>query len=284
MEEPVIEARSLGKYYRVYSGGMEKWMDLLLPGNYGTNFWALRKISFQVRAGETLGLVGLNGSGKSTLCDLIAGVSRPGMGALRVRGKTSMIAVSAGLNLNLTGIENIEMKGLLIGMKLRQIRQLTPQIIAFSGLENFIRQPVRTYSSGMRARLAFAIAINVDPDVLVIDEGLSVGDNTFVDRCMERIKQFQMDGKTMVMTSHSTDQIKRFCKRLIWLENGEIRMDGGTDEVGRSYSEFLQWYKRLSEQEKTAYSRNAYEIRCRRARGERLQHGAGDAGGRRLRF
>ena len=284
MEEPVIEARSLGKYYRVYSGNAEKWMDLLLPGNHGTNFWALRKASFQVRAGEAVGLVGLNGSGKSTLCDLIAGVSRPGTGSLRVKGKTSMIAVSAGLNLNLTGIENIEMKGLLIGMKLRQIRQLMPQIIAFSSLEHFIRQPVRTYSSGMRARLAFAIAINVDPDILVIDEGLSVGDNTFVDRCLNRIAEFQQEGKAMVMTSHSTDQLKKFCKRLIWLENGEIRMDAGTDEVSRSYSEFLQWHRQLSEQEKTAYARNAYEIRCRRARGERLQRSVGDAGGKRLRF
>ena len=263
MAEAVIEAKSLGKYYRIYRNGAEKWMDLLLPGNYGMNFWALRNISLQIFAGESVGLIGLNGSGKSTLSNLIAGVSRPGAGSLRVRGRTSMIAVSAGLNPQLTGIENIEMKGLLIGLSLRQIRELTPKIIEYSGIEHFIRQPARTYSSGMRSRLAFAISIHVNPDVLVIDEGLTVGDNTFVDRCLESMDAFRRDGKTMVMTSHSGDQIRRFCDRLIWLEHGEIRMDGSAEEVLREYAGFQNRYKSLSDEERKRYADKSYRDRCR---------------------
>ena len=263
MAEAVIEAKSLGKYYRIYRNGAEKWMDLLLPGNYGMNFWALRNISLQIFAGESVGLIGLNGSGKSTLSNLIAGVSRPGAGSLRVRGRTSMIAVSAGLNPQLTGIENIEMKGLLIGLSLRQIRELTPKIIEYSGIRHFIRQPARTYSSGMRSRLAFAISIHINPDILVIDEGLSVGDNTFVERCLESIEAFRRDGKTIVMTSHSGDQLRRFCDRLIWLDRGEIRMDGSANEILRKYADFQRYYKRLSDQERAQYEEKIFYDRCR---------------------
>ena len=281
MVDAVIEAKSLGKYYRIYRGGIEKWMDLLLPSNHGINFWALRKLSFQVSAGETVGLVGLNGSGKSTLSNLIAGVSRPSIGTLRVNGRTSMIAVSAGLNSQLTGVENIEMKGLLIGLSRRQIRTLMPRIIEYSGIERFIRQPVRTYSSGMRSRLAFAISINVDPDILVVDEGLSVGDSTFVDRCLESVQNFKQNGKTMVMTSHSGGQIQRFCDRLIWMECGEIRMDGPTDEVMQAYQEFQRWYKQLSDVDRAKYAEQTYSLRCQNSRGERLLRG-GENGGKRL--
>ena len=281
MADIAIESQSMGKYYRIYAGNMEKWLDLLLPGNHGTNFWALRKLSFRINAGEAVGLIGLNGSGKSTLSNLIAGVSRPSIGTLRVKGRVSIIAVNAGLNSQLTGLENIEMKGLLIGLTRRQIRALTPRIIEYSGIERFIRQPVRTYSSGMRSRLAFAISINVNPDILVIDEGLSVGDNTFVDRCLESIQDFKRNGKTMVMTSHSGGQIQCFCDRLIWMECGEIRMDGTPEEVLAAYEEFQKWYKRLSAPERAQYAEQTYAARCQNSRGERLLRG-GDNGGKRL--
>lgn len=272
MSDTVIEARSLGKYYRIYRNGAEKWMDLLLPGNHGLNFWALREISFQMSVGEAVGLIGLNGSGKSTLSNLIAGISRPSAGTLRVKGRSSMIALSAGLNPQLTGLENIEMKGLLIGLNRRQIHAITPEIIAYSRLGQFIRQPVRTYSSGMRSRLAFAVSIHVDPDILVVDEGFSAGDSTFMEQCLESVEEFKRKGKTMIMTSHSGEQIKRFCDRLIWLERGEIRMSGGLDEVTKEYAEFCRWYKRLSEQERMQYENGNYRARCQNSRSERVRH------------
>lgn len=263
MERIAIEANEVGKRYRIYPRNLERWMDFLLPGERGRNFWALKKVSFQVRMGEFVGLIGLNGSGKSTLSNLIAGVSRPSVGSLRVTGDAAMIAINVGLNAQLTGMENIEMKGLLIGLNHKQIRALAPEIIDFSGIREFIAQPVKTYSSGMRARLAFSIAINVNPQILVIDEGLTVGDSTFTDKCLARIESFQKEGKTLIMTSHSAQQIKNFCKRLIWLDNGEIRMDGDSAHVMQKYAQYLKWHKTLTNEEKAERAREQYAARCR---------------------
>ena len=262
MEDIIIRAIDAGKYYQMYAKSWEKWADLFLPGRRGFRFWALRNISLSIRSGETVGLIGLNGSGKSTLSNLIAGVARPSAGVLRVTGNAAMIAVSAGLNASLTGMENIEMKGLLIGMSRKQIQRLKPEIIEFSGIGNFIDQPVKTYSSGMRARLAFSIAIHIDPDILVVDEGLTVGDSTFTDRCLAYVEQFQEKGKSLVMVSHSAAQIQQFCKRLIWLDNGEIRMDGDRDAVIKEYAGYLKWYKTLTNSEKAAYASAQYVARC----------------------
>lgn len=277
MERTVIEARDLRKDYRMYRDAREKWMDLLLPGHWGQDFSALRGITFEIRAGEAVGIVGRNGSGKTTLSDLIAGVSRPSGGVLRTEGSAAMIAVNAGLSGGLTGAENIELKGLLLGMDRERIRELAPKVVEFADIGEFMDQPVKTYSSGMRARLAFAISINIDPDILVIDEGLSVGDSTFVDRCLERIRRFREDGKTMVFTSHSTAQLREFCDRLLWLEAGELKMDGGQADVMREYGAFLRWFKALSPEEQREYTARRQREQFSRA-GEAQDTGSASAG------
>ena len=263
--ETVIEASNLYKMYTLYSNRAEKWADLLLPGQWGIRFEALQFLDFQVKSGEAAGFVGLNGSGKTTLCNLIAGVSRPSSGRLEIKGKAAMIAVGAGMQLQLTGLENIKLKCLLMGISRRKIRELTPKIIEFADIGSFIDQPVKTYSSGMRSRLAFAISINIDPDILVIDEGLSVGDATFVNRCLERIQRFRDEGKTMIFSSHATGQVERFCERLIWLEGGRIRADGTVSEVSKEYGDFLKHFNEMSQQEQKLYIMDTERRRLRRS-------------------
>ena len=269
-----IEAKGLRKSYQIYHGTRDKWRELLPTHREDAAFWALRDVDLRIEAGEAVGIIGVNGSGKTTLSNLIAGVAKPTGGELTVNGTTAMIAVSAGLNLRLTGLENIEMKGLLIGLSRQRIRELMPQIIAFADIGEHIDQPVKTYSSGMRSRLAFAISINIDPDILVIDEGLSVGDTTFVDRCLERMKRFQEDGKTMLLTGHSTAQLRDFCQRLIWLEGGRVRMDGPMEPVMAEYNTFIKWYRTLSNREQRDYTQ---QIRAgQRGRADGLPQPAAD--------
>ena len=264
MNQTVIEAKNLSKQYIIRRRVTKKDVRLYTRFRKKCPFYALQDVSFSVRAGEAVGLVGLNGSGKTTLSNLIAGVSMPSCGAVQVTGEASLIGVNAGLSNDLTGLENIEQKGLLIGLTRRRIRELTPEIVRFADVGAFIDQPVRKYSSGMRSRLAFAISINIDPDILVIDEGLSVGDSTFTDRCLERVKQFRENGKTMVFTSHSPAQMKKFCDRLIWLEGGRIRMDDTAEIVMKEYDAFIKWYNNIPDEEKRDYMQQirAWQFKC----------------------
>ena len=261
MEDTVIKAEGLCKSYKMFKKSADRWLDVFLPFKKASYFKALRDVDLEVKAGESVGLVGLNGSGKTTLSNLIAGVSRPSAGTLEVKGRTTRTSVGVGLNPQLTGIENIEMKGLLIGLKSKEIKALMPQIIEFAEIEDFIDQPVKTYSSGMRSRLSFAISINVNPDIMVVDEGLSVGDLTFVDKCLNWVKTFRKSGKTMIFTSHSADQVKSFCDRIVWIEGGKVKMDGPATEVLAEYNGFIKWYKGLSEADQKAFIKKLKEDR-----------------------
>jgi ABC-type polysaccharide/polyol phosphate transport system ATPase subunit len=203
-------------------------------------FEALKDISFEVKDGELLGIIGRNGSGKSTTLKLIAGVYRPTSGKISVSGKVSaLIELGAGFHGDLTGRENIVINGLMLGLSRRQIRDCEQRIIDFAELGEFIDSPVKQYSSGMFMRLGFGIAVEVDPDILLIDEILSVGDEAFQRKCIERIEDFQRRGKTIVYVSHSMESVKKICTRAILLHEGHMIADGAPDEVFERYNEFL---------------------------------------------
>lgn len=253
MDEIAIRAERIEKEYRIYHTASEKYKDFFLPRRYGEPFYALDGVDFQVKKGESLGLIGLNGSGKSTLANILAGASNCTGGNLETVGKVSMISINAGVDPYLTGLENIMQKGLLLGLSHNEIRDLTPQIIDFSDLGDFIGQQVKTYSSGMRARLGFAISINIDPDILIIDEALSVGDPTFTDKCLDKMRSFRKNGKTIVFVSHSIPQVRDFCDSALWLEGGRIRDHGDCLPVTQKYVKFVREFKEMPENEKKRY-------------------------------
>lgn len=248
--EKMIVAQQVTKEYRIYHSPAEKYLNFFFSTGKGERFYALRDVSFAIEKGESVGLIGLNGSGKSTLSNIIAGSAEPSEGTLTVAGSVSMTSVSGGLVRDLTGLENIVQQGLLLGLTHQQIKEMTPGIIEFADVGPFIDQQVKTYSSGMRSRLAFSINVNIDPDVMVIDEALSVGDPTFTDKCLRKMQEFRERGKTIVFVSHSLSQVRDFCDRAIWLEAGQIKMDGSANDVVGEYSDFISYYNRLNPQKK----------------------------------
>lgn len=254
---PAIIADGLTKEYRLFSNKGNKLVELIKQKNKRTITRALNDVSFTVEAGECLGLLGLNGSGKSTLANIIAGITQPTHGKISVNGEASCISVSVGLNHTLTGIENIEYKGLLLGFKPEEIREFTPKIIEFADIGNYIYQPVKYYSSGMSARLGFAISININPDILIIDEGLSVGDPSFTDKCMEAMNEYRKNGKTIVFVSHSLNIVESFCSKALWIEYGKLRMNGTISDVCTEYRNFLVKYNDMNTQERETYKLQA---------------------------
>ena len=203
-------------------------------------FQALREVSFDVPKGTTLGIIGSNGSGKSTLLKLIAGIHRPTSGGMEIDGRISaLIELGAGFHPEFTGRENIVINGIILGLSRKQIQQKLDDIIRFAELEEFIDNPVKTYSSGMYMRLAFAIAVAVDPEILIIDEILAVGDASFQKKCQNKINTFKADGKTIVLVTHDLGALERYCDRVLWLERGELRGYGDAQSVMQMYLEYV---------------------------------------------
>ncbi|MDO5558457.1 MAG: teichoic acids export ABC transporter ATP-binding subunit TagH [Oscillospiraceae bacterium] len=248
--ETAITAKDVRKVYKIYRNQKERYLDFFLPKSYGRSFYALDDINFEIGKGESVGLIGLNGSGKSTLANLIAGYSAVSGGTLETKGNVSSIAVSAGVDIKLTGIENITQKCLLLGLSHSEIKELTPQIIEFADLGDFIYQQVKTYSSGMRSKLGFAISVNIDPDIMIIDEALSVGDPTFTARCLDKMNEFRKSGKTIIFVSHSMPQVRDFCDKAIWIQSGNIRKMGDCMEVTAEYASFIKEFNSHTEAEK----------------------------------
>src|SRR5690625_190399 len=248
-----IVVTNVTKKYKLYSNKKERLIDFITSKNYGEDFYALRDVTFEANKGDIIGFVGINGSGKSTLSNIIAGIVPETSGKVQVNGETSLIAVSAGLKGELTGRDNIELKCLMLGFNRRQIKEMEPDIIDFSELGSFIDQPVKSYSSGMRSRLGFAISVTVDPDILIIDEALSVGDKAFSKKSLNKMKEFKEKGKTMIFVSHSIGQMKRFCEKILWLEFGRVKQYGSVNDVLPKYEKFLQDWKRMSAEEKEIY-------------------------------
>ncbi|RFU66848.1 teichoic acids export ABC transporter ATP-binding subunit TagH [Bacillus sp. V59.32b] len=260
MNKSVI-VNDVTKKYKLYNNNSEKLFDLLLPKSYGEDYYALKNVSFEAEKGDVIGFVGVNGSGKSTLSNIIAGIVPPTGGSVQIDGNTALIAVSSGLNNQLTGRENIELKMLMLGFSKKEIEDLEDEIIDFSELGKFIDQPIKSYSSGMKSRLGFSISVHINPDVLIIDEALSVGDKAFAEKCLEKMNEFKEKGKTMFFVSHSIGQMKQFCEKALWLEYGELKAYGPIDEVMPKYEKFLKEYKAMTKEERKQYREGASQNR-----------------------
>jgi len=256
-----VQFKNVTKKYKMYNKPSEKLKDLFSRKETGEYHYALSNISFEVDEGEIVGIIGLNGSGKSTLSNLIAGVTLPNKGHIDIKGTAALIAISSGLNPQLTGLENIELKGLMMGLTKEQIKDITPKIIEFAEIGKFINQPVKTYSSGMKARLGFAVSVNIDPDILVIDEALSVGDQSFTDKCLEKMQEFKEKGKTIFFISHSLSQVRKFCTKALWLHYGQLKEYGDLQQVAANYKAFVDEYRKLTSQEKERM-REEYQVQA----------------------
>jgi ABC-type polysaccharide/polyol phosphate transport system ATPase subunit len=239
-----IEVRDVHKLYRRYSRrkNFGTLKSALLSGNVFSGlrpdetFEALRGVSFDVAAGQTFGIIGRNGSGKSTMLKLIAGIGKPTRGALNVNGRVSaLIELGAGFHPEISGRENVFINGMMLGLTKGQIASRFDEIVRFAELEEFIDAPVKTYSSGMYMRLGFAVAINVDPDVLLVDEVLAVGDETFTHKCLDKFAEFRRRGKTVLLVTHSLDMVTRFCDQALWLDEGRVAGQGDPKRVIDAY-------------------------------------------------
>jgi lipopolysaccharide transport system ATP-binding protein len=203
--------------------------------------YALNGMTFTVMKGESFGIIGRNGSGKTTILKLIAGIYRPDSGRIKVNGRISaLIELGAGFHPDFTGRENIIVNGMILGLTKEEIKRKFDDIVSFAEIGEFIDMPVRTYSSGMYMRLAFSIAVNVDPDIFLIDEVLAVGDEGFVKKCLSKMEEFKRAGKTMILVSHDLSMVERFCSRVLWIENGKPVLIGEPSLVVNEYRKSFQ--------------------------------------------
>jgi ABC-type polysaccharide/polyol phosphate transport system ATPase subunit len=237
-----VTIRAVSKRFRLYRGRQVSTVkDLFVRGGRarlfsGEELWALREVTLEIPRGRMVGLIGSNGSGKSTLLKLIGGILKPTTGTVAVAGRVSaLIELGAGFHPEFTGRENIHVNGVLLGLSRAEIRERFAEIVAFAGLEPYIDNPVKTYSSGMYMRLGFAIAVAVDPDILLIDEVLAVGDEAFQHKCVGKIQEFKASGKTIVLVTHDLGSVERLCDVAVWLDGGRVMAQGPTREIVDRY-------------------------------------------------
>ncbi|MDR3190076.1 MAG: ABC transporter ATP-binding protein [Lactobacillaceae bacterium] len=255
-----LSARYITKEYDMGTSRGDKINAILNPiKSNDKKFWALKGLSFDVFEGDVVGVIGVNGSGKSTLLNILSRALIETTGTLDINGETSLLAVYDGLRENLTGLENIRLKSLMMGATNKEVDKTIDAIAEFSELGEFIKQPVKKYSSGMRAKLGFAIAVHQDPDILIIDEALSVGDATFQKKALNKVREFKEAGKTMFFVSHSLGQVKEFTDKVMWIQHGELRAYGDTQTVTAEYEAWGKWYATLSDADKKAYSNERKE-------------------------
>lgn len=240
--DSAIEANGVGKCYQIYERPEDRLKQMLWRGRrrYFREFWALRDVSFSVQRGETVGVIGRNGSGKSTLLKMLCGTLAPTVGTLAVRGRVAaLLELGTGFNPEFTGRENVHLNAAILGLNDAEIERYLPEILAFADIGEFIDQPVKTYSSGMAVRLAFAVAAHVRAEILIIDEALAVGDVFFVQKCMRFLRKFQEHG-TLFFVSHDTGAVVNLCDRALWLDRGQIREMGPAKEVCEHYLSILR--------------------------------------------
>ncbi|WP_312526471.1 ABC transporter ATP-binding protein [Comamonas sp.] len=246
----IIEVRNLGKCYEIYNEPRDRLKQYLAQGiaklgnypskKYYREFWALQNVSFDIGKGETVGIIGQNGSGKSTLLQLICGTLRPTTGEATVQGRiAALLELGAGFNPEFTGRENAYLNAAILGIPREAMESRMQDVLDFSELGDFLEQPVKTYSSGMYARLAFAVAIHVDPEILIVDEALAVGDARFTAKCMRRIKDIQAKGSSILFVSHDVGSVRTLCQRAIWINQGELIEDGDVFPVTGRYTAYM---------------------------------------------
>lgn len=249
-----VTVEKLSKNYRIYPKPSARLKELIFRGrSYHQDFWALKEVSFQVRQGSSFAIVGENGSGKSTLLQIIAGTLTPTAGRVALIGQVAaLLELGAGFNSEFTGRENAFLNAAIMGLSRDEIARKMPEIERFAEIGSFIDQSVKTYSSGMYVRLAFAIAINLDPEVLLVDESLAVGDVYFQQRCVRRLRQMREEGKTILLVSHDVAAVRNLCDSAIWLEQGRVRDEGSPDKVTSRYLAALTQRKDPYAGERTA--------------------------------
>jgi ABC-type polysaccharide/polyol phosphate transport system ATPase subunit len=236
-----IEAEHISKHYRVYLKPFDRLKESVLRRPCHQLVESLNDVSFSVAFGETLGIIGENGAGKSTLLKILAGTTQPSSGNLSKKGRiAALLELGSGFNPEFSGRTNIHLNAALLGLDEAEIRERLPSIIRFSELEDVIDRPVKTYSSGMHVRLAFSIATSVDPDILIVDEALSVGDQRFSQKCVERMMRFRKEGKTIIVCSHSMFLINELCEKTLWLHQGKIQGAGKTSTVISEYLAYME--------------------------------------------
>ena len=238
-DDMVVAVQNVGKMYRLYDRPQERLKQQLFGRfgkSYGREFWALREVSCCVRRGEVLGIIGLNGSGKSTLLQILAGVLKPTTGEAHIKGRVAaLLELGSGFNPEYTGRDNIFMNGAILDIPRAEMEKRFEEIVAFADIGAFIDQPVKTYSSGMFVRLAFAVTISVDADVLLIDEALAVGDIFFRQKCYRRLEMLREQGVAIVLVSHGMTEVEQFCHRALLLHHGDVLFQGPASEAVKRY-------------------------------------------------
>ncbi|MBF0567120.1 MAG: ABC transporter ATP-binding protein, partial [Nitrospirae bacterium] len=233
-----ISVTGLSKVYRIYDKPVDRLKELLLRRPFHREFVALSEVGFSVEEGETMGIIGENGAGKSTLMKILSRTLKPTSGKFQVRGLvSSLLELGSGFHPELTGMENIYFYASLLGVDRATMRGKTEEIANFSEIGDFINYPVKTYSTGMFVRLAFSVATVINPDVLIVDEALSVGDQYFQKKCLDKMREFKEKCKTILFCTHDMYSIKTFCNKVMWLHGGKVKMFGNTDVVVEAYTE-----------------------------------------------
>lgn len=265
MTETVIEINHLTKKYDMYKKPSDRLKEALSPTRktYHEVFYALNDVNVKVEKGEMIGFIGENGSGKSTILKIITGVLTPSEGEVKIEGNiAALLELGSGFNPEYSGYENIFLNGMVLDYSREEMAEKVDDIINFADIGDHLYQPVKTYSSGMFVRLAFAVAINVDPDILIVDEALAVGDLEFQLKCMEKFTELRNAGKTILFVSHDVNAVRRFCDRVYWLKNGVVEAEGETMEITETYENFLKKksLKTVDRENSSSEDFSAYDI------------------------
>lgn len=242
MSENVIEFKKVSKIYKLYKNDKRRLLSIFIKGIPYKEKKAVNNVSFEIKRGEAVAIFGKNGAGKSTILKMITGVTFPTSGKINVNGRVSaLLELTSGFDPEFTGRENIYLKGRILGLKEEEINKIEPAIVEFAELEEYIDQPVRTYSSGMKARLGFSVNVNIEPEILIVDEALSVGDEAFKKKCTNKINEIiEKDNVTLLFVTHSTGVAKEFCKRGIVMKQGKMVCDTDIDEAIEKYKESIK--------------------------------------------